>query len=72
MSKVIPMFPPEPALAERLAARRAYRKRCRDVASVFVAKAFSASAEGIPIGVEEALPLFVAAMRREMRKVHPC
>jgi len=69
-AKIIPLFPdemPRP-FAERLTARRAYRVRCRQVAAEFVAAAFAVSGENVPIGIDDAVPLFVAAMRRELRK----
>ena len=57
--------------AERLAARRMYREACKSIASEYVAKAFAASsttpATG-KLGCDDALPVFVAAMRRELRK----
>jgi hypothetical protein len=72
-SNVIPF--PDPYLpatgAERLAAIRAYRAGCREIAARAVAQAYSAAAN-IPgakkIGTDDAYPLFVAAMRRELRK----
>lgn len=65
---VVPMFPPRRPLRERLAARRAYRERMKQVAAAYVAEAFNSSGKGLNIGCEEALPLFMAAMRREILK----
>jgi hypothetical protein len=75
-SNVIPFRNPrDPDLpsvgAERLAARRAYREGCKLLAEYFVAQAFSAAGKmpGIGrLGCDDALPVFVAAMRRELRK----
>lgn len=72
-AKVIPLFQPmkQPSLTERLAARRIYRQRCKEMCGSLVARAFTASARGIDIGCDDAVPLFLAAMRRELRKVWP-
>lgn len=74
-AQIIPFPPPpapEPPLAERLAARRAYRQQCRELASCVIPAAFSDSwlhdARFKDLGIGEALPLCVAAMRRELRK----
>jgi hypothetical protein len=75
-SNVIPFRSPDaPAEgAERLAAIRAYRAACREVAAETVADAFSAASKAAKVpgvrslGCDDALPLFVAAMRRELRK----
>jgi hypothetical protein len=67
MAKVIPMHC-EPSFAERLTMRRAYRQRALDVASSAVGQAFSESLQGQVVDLNDALPLFVAAMRRELRK----
>jgi hypothetical protein len=56
---------------ERLAAIRAYRAGCREIAAKTVAQAFSATARiagAEKIGIDDAHPLFIAAMRRELRK----
>jgi hypothetical protein len=69
---IVYLFPPEPGpkpnLTVRLASRRAYRRQAAEVAARCVAEAFTASAKGIDIGCDDALPIFVAAMRRELRK----
>jgi len=73
---VIPFHDPSlPAEGlERLAARRKYRAGCKAIAASAVSRAFSETTK-IPgtkkIGCEDALPVFVAAMRRELRKVYP-
>lgn len=58
----------------RRAARRAFRVACNAIAVDFVAAAFGAAGrapgtEGL--GIDDAVPLFVAAMRRELRRVYP-
>jgi len=56
---------------ERLAARRAYREVCQAIAAQIVADAFSLTCKSpgaSVIGCSDALPIFVAAMRRELRK----
>lgn len=59
----------EPSPAARRAARRLYRERCRDMATGLVGAALSESCKGIAdLGVDDALPIFVAAMRRELRR----
>ena len=59
----------EPSPVAQRAARRLYRERCREMATSAVATAFSESAKGIAdLGVDDALPIFVAAMRRELRR----
>jgi hypothetical protein len=74
-ARIIP-FPagspePEPAFSERIAARRAYRAGMKRVAEMTMCAAFTQAGK-IPgsrgIGVDVALPIFVAAMRRELRK----
>jgi hypothetical protein len=72
-SNVIPFRDPDLPLvgAERLTARRAYRAGCKAIAAAAVAEAFSAAGRvpGIGrLGCDDALPVFVAAMRRELRK----
>jgi hypothetical protein len=52
-------------------ARRAYRAACKTLAAKTVAQAFSESFKTSGTGklsIEDAFPLFVAAMRRELRK----
>ncbi len=74
-AKVIPFRDPhqsrEQTPAERRAARRAYREGCKLIAAHCVAQAFSAAFK-VPgangISVDDAMPIFVAAMRRELRK----
>lgn len=72
-SNVIPFRDPSlPAVGiKRIAAIRAYRAGCKEIAAKTVAQAFSAAGR-IPgaekISIDDALPLFVAAMRRELRK----
>jgi hypothetical protein len=70
---VIPFRDPSlPAVgAERLLAIRAYRAGCREIAATAVAQAFSETATiagAEKIGINDAHPLFIAAMRRELRK----
>jgi hypothetical protein len=65
---VVPLFGQEPSLADRLKVRRAYRKRVAELAADYVSNDFLASCRGIDIGIEDALPLFVAAMRKQLRK----
>lgn len=73
-AKIIPFpaAPSEPSLTERLAARRAYRAKCRELAADVVSKAFTESWMNDPrfggLCLGDALPLFVAAMRREVMK----
>ena len=74
MSAVVLPFrasPPKISRAERIAARRTYRKGCADLAAQAVAQAFTESGT-LPgtqgLGVDDAFPIFVAAMRRELRK----
>jgi hypothetical protein len=73
-SNVIPFRDPYlPATGpERLAARRAYRAGCKVIAAEAVAQAFRAAGRvpgvGHRLGCDDALPIFVAAMRRELRK----
>ena len=56
---------------QRLAARRIYREACKAIASEYVATAF-ATASKTPgtgkLGCDDVLSVFVAAMRRELRK----
>lgn len=70
----VPAPPPEDLPLEgieRLRARRLYREVCKAIAPEVMAKAFSAASK-FPatrkLGVSDAYPLFVAAMRRELRK----
>ena len=57
---------------ERLKARKLYRADCVAVAATAVAKALSASYQLTPmvrnLGLDDVLPIFVGAMRRELRK----
>lgn len=74
MSNVTPFVDPFAPLRgkERLAARKAYKAACAYVASQAVANAFTQSYQLIRVtrklGCDDALPIFVAAMRRELRK----
>jgi hypothetical protein len=73
MGSVIPFRDPDAPLegAERKAAIKACWKASEALAAQIVAKAFSALARqpGCQrIGCEDAMPLFVAALRRELRK----
>jgi hypothetical protein len=73
MSKVIPFRDPEAALegAERKAAIKAYWKAAEAIAAQTVAKAFSAVSRQPGcrrLGIDDALPLFLAAFRRELSK----
>lgn len=57
--------------AERLAARRIYRASCAVIAAKIVPQAFTEAAKTPGtrrLGCDDAFPLFVAAMRRELRK----
>ena len=72
-SNILPFRDPDAPLLglERLAARRIFRAGCKAIAARAVAQLFSEACkvrgtEGL--GTQEALPLFVAAMRRELRK----
>ena len=73
-SNVVPFRNPDLPLEalERLVARRKYREGCKVIAAKTVAQAF-AEAVRLPgvgkLGAEDAYPLFVAAMRRELRKM---
>jgi len=57
---------------ERLAVRRVYRANCKAVAAMAVAQALTETHKTAPgtgkLSVEDTFPLFVAAMRRELRK----
>jgi hypothetical protein len=69
---VIPFRDPSlPAAGiERLAAIRAYRAACREIARKKVGEAFSATIKvrgSRKLSLEDAYPLFIAAMRRELR-----
>jgi hypothetical protein len=71
MGKVVAFRDPEApqSLAQRLAIRRAYRIRCKAVAEEFVAQAFSESYRGVEgLGGDYTMPIFVGAMRRELRR----
>jgi hypothetical protein len=60
----------EPTLAERLAARRIYRADCKALAAEAMARAFNLSCKlpcAAAVGLDDALPIFVAAMRRELQ-----
>ena len=70
---VIPFRDPSmPAVgADRLAARRIFRAHCRSIAARTVAQAFSEASKTpgtTKLGCDDALYVFVAAMRRELRK----
>ena len=55
----------------RLRARRAYRVGIKGIAALAVAQAFTKACEikGTKgLGIDDAAPMFVAAMRRELRK----
>lgn len=72
-SNVVPFRDPYLPLvgAERLAPRRVYRASCKVIAAKAVAQACSEAAKTPGAGklsCEDTLPLFVAAMRRELRK----
>jgi hypothetical protein len=75
MSAQIIQFPTNPTdelppLKERLEARRAYRLICRNIATAAVSKAFTdtlKSSGSLPVYVDDAASIFVAAMRRELR-----
>jgi hypothetical protein len=70
-AKIIP-FPIEPAppsLRERLAVRREYRRRCDEIAYAGMSRTFmEALKEGRGVSMENAVAIFVAAMRREIRR----
>jgi hypothetical protein len=71
MGNVIALKGPEAplTLAVRLAVRRAYRMRCKAVAELYVAQAFSESYRGVEgLGSDYTMAIFVAAMRRELRR----
>lgn len=77
MDNVIPFKDPCAPVTgtARLKARRAYRAACNAIAVDVVASAFSATARapGVEgLGVDDAVPLFVAAVRRELRRVYSC
>jgi hypothetical protein len=72
-SNVVPFRDPSlPAAgAEGLAIRRKYRAGCKAIATKSVSQAFEESFKLPGIGklnADHAYPLFVAAMRRELRK----
>jgi hypothetical protein len=61
----------EPAPAERLAARRIYRAGCKALSAEAIGHAFSMACKlpsAGPTGLDDALAIFVAAMRRELRE----
>ena len=61
----------EPSGKDYLAARRAFREDCKVLASIAGAKAFSESAKlagAKTLGIDDAAHVFVAAMRRELRR----
>lgn len=71
-----PLNPPtDPPLTERLAARRAYREMASAAATVAIEQAFKDSmraaardeATASTLGLDEAIVLFLAALRRELR-----
>ena len=61
----------DPTLEQRLAARKVCRAALRMFASAAVARDFSQAGK-LPgareLGVDDVLPMFVAAMRRELKK----
>lgn len=73
-SNVVPFRDPYLPLegVERLVARRVYRAACKEVAAKTVAQALTETYKTAPgtgkLSVEDTFPLFVAAMRRELRK----
>lgn len=67
-AKILNFAAPSVPLKERLAVRRAYRKRCRQIAAESIAAAFRESGKGTSIGIDDAVPIFVAAMRRELKR----
>ena len=72
-SNVVPFRDPDEPLegAERRAAIKAYWKAAEAIAEQTIAKAFSAVSRQPGcgrLGCEDALPLFVAAFRRELDK----
>jgi hypothetical protein len=73
MASILPFRDPALPLegAERLAARRVFRASCKAIAAKTVAEAFT-KAFKTPgtgkLGCDDALRVFVAAMRRELRK----
>jgi hypothetical protein len=72
-ARIIPFRDPDlPAVgAERLAIRRVFRASCKVVAAKAVGEAFSEviKTPGTKkIGLDDAWPMFIAAMRRELRK----
>lgn len=73
MSNVIPFRDPDAPLegAEREAAIQCYREAAAAIAAQTIAKAFSAVSRQPGcrrLGCDDALPLFVAAFRCELRK----
>lgn len=67
MSNVVPLHR-QPSIAERLSVRRIYRQRAKEVAAATVARALNDSLLGQTVDLNDALPIFVAAMRRELKK----
>lgn len=68
MSVVIPFRDPCPK--SKLAARRAYRRGCRQLAAVAFAEAFSKTLKLPAIAqtdIGDAISIFAAAMRRELK-----
>jgi len=77
MSNVIPFHDPDAPLegAERQAAIKAYSKAAERIAVDTIGKAFSTASRQPgcgKLGCDDALPLFVEAFRRELRKVDYC
>jgi hypothetical protein len=76
-SNVIPFRDPYLPLEgiERLRARRIYRENCRAIAEKVVAQAFTEAGRvsgAANLGIDDVLPVFVAAIRRELRKAYQC
>jgi hypothetical protein len=69
MSVVVPFRDPRPKA--HLASRRTYRDGCKQLASAAFGEAFNQSLRqpGVgEVGINEAVSIFVAAMRRELRQ----
>jgi hypothetical protein len=73
MSNVIPFrqWPAELTPSQRRAVRRIYREGVKEIAARVIPEAFTEACK-LPgtkgMGCEDAFPVFVAAMRRELRK----
>jgi hypothetical protein len=69
---VTPLFPQDPPLSARLAARKRFREACNEMSQQWVGQAFSAATrtpEAHGVAIDDAVLVFALAMRRALAEV---